>query len=190
MRYLRGLSRSAWVIAGLVAGLIIAPTAAVAATVMILHGANGPAVNATSDNQLLTAEAPPSSWTSVDAWDNLAGHCSNLPTANTTGGFIVRQVNVDVQVNPRSGTGGLALLFEGAGCKVGHIFGQVEIGSGSVTFPLTPGIALPKKGVLSVLFEGEAAGIAVDVLGYKVPASDATAATAILTCSHAASACG
>jgi hypothetical protein len=189
MRFLRGIPKSAWVIGGLIAGLVIAPTAAVAATAMIVHGANGPAVNATTDNQMLTAEAPPSAWASVYGWAFLVGQCSNLPTANAVGGFVVRQVNVDIEVNARSGTGGTALLFEGAGCKAGHLFAQADAVQGTVVLPFTPGIALPKNGTISILFEGAAAGIEVHVHGYRVPASDVPAYTPVITCSHAASAC-
>jgi hypothetical protein len=189
MRFLRGIPKSAWVVVGLIAGLVVAPTAAVAATVMILHGANGPAVNATTANQMLTAEAPPSAWATVYGWDFLVGRCSNLPTANAAGGFIVRQVNVDVEVNARSSTGGTAVLFEGAGCKAGHVFAQADAAQGTVVLPFTPGIALPKNGVISFVFEGAAAGIEVDVHGYKVPASDAPASTPVINCSHAASGC-
>ncbi len=85
-----GLSRAGWLTAGLVGGLILAPTAAVAATVLVLHGANGPAVNATSDNQLLTAEAPPSTWVSEYGWADTAGRCSNLPAVSKTRGFAGR----------------------------------------------------------------------------------------------------
>jgi hypothetical protein len=190
MRFLRGLSKSAWVIVGLVAGLVIAPAAAVAATAAILHGANGPAVNATNASQLLTAEAPPSSSVSVFGFVNVAGQCSNLPTANATGGFVVRQIDILVDVNDRSGTFGTAEISEGPGCNANRLFAEAAAGEGTVVLPFTPGIALPKNGVISVRFEGAAAGLTVDVHGYKVPASDAPAYSPVIRCSHAASACG
>ncbi len=67
MLALTKLSRSGSLLAGLAAGLILTPAAAMAATILVVHGANGPAVNATAGNQLLNSEAPPSAWHSTEA---------------------------------------------------------------------------------------------------------------------------
>jgi hypothetical protein len=191
MRFLRGLSKSGWIIVGLVAGLFLAPAAAVAATSLVLHGSNGPAVNATGDGQLQTAEAPPSTWVSEFGWNNLVGSCSNLPPVSSTAAFIIRQVNVDVQVNARSGNTGLVYVYDGAGCKASQIVAEVDTTvGGNDTYPFNPGIAVPAKGQISILFGGTAAGIGVNVLGYKVPKADAPAATGVVVCSHAVKACG
>jgi hypothetical protein len=187
MRFFAKISRSAWLIVGIIGGLILAPAAAVAATFMLLHGANGPAVNASNANQLLTAEAPPSAWESVVGWNDSVGSCSNLPTPNASGGFIVRQVDVDML--PGSGRG-TVYLYDGPGCSAGHTFADVDAASGSTVLPFTPGIALPEKGVISVELVGAAAGTQLFVLGYKVPASDVTAPTPAVRCAFTPSACG
>lgn len=187
MRHLRGLSKSAWIIAGLLAGLIIAPATAVAATVMILHGANGPAVNASKDNQLLTAEAPPSTWVSEYGFNGQAGSCSNLPVVSKTRGFIVRQVNVQIFESPTSGS--VAYIYRGPGCLTKNTVGIVNANGGNVVYPFDPGIALPPRGQLSVLFNGPGGGINVNVLGYTVPASDAPGYTPVLKCAIAKGAC-
>jgi hypothetical protein len=177
-----------WLIAGLAAGLILAPAAAVAATVMILHGANGPAVNATSANQLLTAEAPPSTWVSEYGFNAAAGSCANLPVVSTTRGFIVKQINVDV-VGVSSGDS-VAFVSKGPGCASKNIVGEVDANGNNIVYPFNPGIALPRGGQVSIRYNGPAAGIRVQVLGYTVPASDAPGYTPVLLCSTAPSACG
>jgi hypothetical protein len=189
MRYLKGLSRSGWVLIGLAAGLIIAPTAAVAATVMILHGANGPAVNATNASQLLTAEAPPSTWVSVVGFSQTAGQCSNLPVVSRTRGFIVRQINVDVQQG--SGAASDAFIYLGPHCSTPKQVGRVDLtNDGNMVYPFNPGVALPPGGQLSIGFNGPARAVLVHVLGYTVPGADVPGYTPVLVCSSAASACG
>jgi hypothetical protein len=187
MRFLAKVSRSAWVIVGIVGGLMLAPAAAVAATFMVLHGANGPAVNATNASQLLTAEAPPSAWESVVGWNDTVGSCSNLPTPNASGGFIIRQLDVEMLVGSGRGT---VYFYDGPGCLPGRSIALVDAASGNTVIPFTPGIALPKKGVISARLIGSAAGTQFYVLGYKVPASDVSAPTPTVICAFTLSACG
>jgi hypothetical protein len=89
----------------------------------------------------------------------------------------------------RAGSGDV-YLFDGAGCSAAQSFAVVDAAAGSTTLPFTPGIALPKKGVISVMLVGAAAGMQLYVLGCKVPASDVSAPTPSLRCSYLASACG
>jgi hypothetical protein len=188
MRYLNGLSRSGWVLIGLVAGLIIAPAAAVAATVMILHGANGPAVNATNANQLLTAEAPPSTWVSEYGFNDVAGRCSNLPVVSRTRGFIVRQVNIDVFGGGTAGGNTTVFIYDAPGCATSKTVGEVDVSNANFVYPFNPGIALPPGGQVSIFYNGPSPQVRVQVLGYTVPRSDATA-TPVLLCAAAPGAC-
>ena len=183
-----GLSRAGWLTAGLVGGLILAPTAAVAATVLVLHGGNGPAVNATNDNQLLTAEAPPSTWVSEYGWSDAAGRCSNLPAVSNTRGFVVKQLNVDLIGATSSDS--IVFLYRGTGCSSKNTIGEVDANGVNVVYPFDPGIALPEKGQLSILYNGPVGQVRVQALGYTVPASDAPSYTPVIVCSTAASACG
>jgi hypothetical protein len=191
MRFFRkisGLSRVGWLIAGLVIGLIVAPAAAVAATFMVLHGANGAAVNATNDNQLLTAEAPPSTWVSEYGWNDAAGTCSNLPAVSKTRGFVVKQINVDV-LGTASGDS-VVYVYRGTGCDSKNTVAEVDANATNDVYPFDPGIALPEKGQLSILYNGPVSQVRVQALGYTVPASDAPSYTPVVVCSTAASACG
>lgn len=185
---LGGRRAAGWMVVGLAGGLILAPAAAVAATVMILHGANGPAVNATNANQLLTAEAPPSTWVSEYGYNAAAGSCSNLPVVSTTRGFVVKQVNVDVQ-GVSSGDS-VVYVAKGPGCVSKNIVGEVDANGNNVVLPFNPGIAVPRRGQVSIRYNGPAAEVRVQVLGYTVPASDAPGYTTVLVCSTAPSACG
>jgi len=183
-----GLSRAGWLIAGLVIGLIVAPAAAVAATFMVLHGANGAAVNATNDNQLLTAEAPPSTWVGEYGWADAPGVCSNLPVVSKTRGFVVKQINTDVF----SATAGnsVVYLYRGPGCHSADTIGEADGDGNNVVTPFDPGVALPKGGQISILYNGPANQVRVQVLGYTVPAADAPSYTPVLLCTTALSACG
>jgi hypothetical protein len=183
-----GLSRAGWLAVGLVGGLILAPTAAVAATVMVLHGANGPAVNATNADQLLTAEAPPSTWVSEYGWNDAAGTCSNLPAVSTTRGFVVKQINVDVLGATTADS--VVYVYRGTGCEGKNTVGEVDANGTNDVYPFDPGIALPEKGQLSILYNGPVGQVRVQALGYTVPASDAPAYTPVVECSTAANACG
>ena len=183
-----GLSRAGWLTAGLVGGLILAPTAAVAATVLVLHGANGPAVNATNDNQLLTAEAPPSTWVSEYGWNDAAGTCSNLPVVSKTRGFVVKQINVDV-LGAASGDS-VVYVYRGPGCSSKNTIAEVDANATNDVYPFDPGVALPEKGQLSILYNGPVSQVRVQALGYTVPASDAPSYTPVIVCTTAANACG
>ena len=61
MSRVKNLSRGGWMIVGVVAALILVPTAAVAATATVvkIEASNGNKLAATADGQLLTAEANP-----------------------------------------------------------------------------------------------------------------------------------
>jgi hypothetical protein len=182
------IPRLGWVIVGLVAGLVLMPAAAVAATFMVLHGANGPAVNATNDNQLLTAEAPPSTWVSEYGWNDAAGTCSNLPAVSKTRGFIVKQVNVDILGATTADS--VVYVYRGTGCDSDNTVAEIDANGTNEVYPFDPGIALPEKGQLSILYNGPVNQVRVQALGYTVSASDAPAYTPVVVCSTAASACG
>lgn len=188
MPKITGLSRAGWVIAGLVIGLIMAPAAAVAATFMVLHGANGAAVNATNANQLLTAEAPPSTWVSEYGWNEAAGSCSNLPAASKTRGFVLKQINVD-PIGTASGDT-VVWIYRGTGCHSADTIGEVDANGNNIVYPFDPGIALPEKGQISILYNGPATQVRVQPLGYTVPASDAPSYTSVIECATTVSACG
>jgi len=62
MAWIKNLSRGTWIVLGIVVGLVLVPTAAVASTFVVVAGANHQTVNATANSQLLTAEAAPGSF--------------------------------------------------------------------------------------------------------------------------------
>jgi len=187
-RKISGLSRVGWLVAGLVIGLVVAPAAAVAATFMVLHGANGAAVNATNDNQLLTAEAPPSTWVGEYGWADAAGVCSNLPVVSKTRGFVVKQINVD-PLGSETGDS-VVYLYRGPGCSSKNTIGEVDANGNDVVYPFDPGVALPAKGQVSILYNGPVSQVRVQVLGYTVPAADAPSYTPVIVCTTAINACG
>jgi hypothetical protein len=174
------IPRPGWLAIGLGVGVVMAPAAAAAATVVVLHGSNGPSVRATNAHQLLTTDAPPSAWVSVFGSGSTAGACSNLPPVSSTRGFIVRQADVDIAFSP-SGISRV-FIYSGSGCQGGHEIAEEQGNGATVMVPFNPGIALTKGQDLSFAFNGPAPRVLINVLGYRVAATDVGANTPVIDC--------
>jgi hypothetical protein len=70
---IKNMSRGGWIVIGVVAALILVPTAAVAATASLvkIQGTSGNNADVTAANQLLTTEAKPTSYESYSVVDSL-----------------------------------------------------------------------------------------------------------------------
>jgi hypothetical protein len=111
-----------------------------------------------------------------------------LPVASKTRGFVVKQLNVDFLGAAASDS--VVFVYRGPGCSSKNTVGEVDANGVNVVYPFDPGIALPEKGQLSVLYNGPVGQVRVQALGYTVPASDAPSYTPVIVCLAAASACG
>jgi hypothetical protein len=180
MTQIKTLSRSGWLLAGLLAALIVVPSAAAAATVGVteLAGANGQRAAVTRAGQLTTAEAAPGSYQTRLAGANAtAGSrsaCVTYPAISASKAFIVREFTVNV--TGIAGTLGSVVFYEGANCQPRLGFDQVSVTTPGLTvLPVDPGIALPRGGKVSVSVGGISALVAV--FGYTVPARDVSSYT-------------
>jgi len=173
------LPRSGWMLAGVLAALVLVPTAAsAAASVFLLKGPSGNRVDVTAANQLKTAEASPDSFTQFRL-SLTAGGCSTLGVVPANTGMVLRQI----EVVPSSYTSqaASAVVFDGPNCTGSRIataaFYSLTAGHSGEGFSFNPGFALAPGTTLSVQLPN--LGLAVDIyaMGYKVPAADVTQTT-------------
>jgi hypothetical protein len=181
MSRMGNLSRTSWVVIGVVGALILVPSAAVAtaAGVTELVGTGGQRAAVSDAGQLSTAEAAPSSFDIEFNATTAKDACVSLPVISKTEGFIVTEIAVDTYQLPSPGEDSAIAAYRGTGCVGTSGFIQVNPPSlGLTTIPMDPGYAIPKGG--SISFEGTNNTEAnIDVFGYKVPAKDAPGYTTV-----------
>jgi hypothetical protein len=177
MERISNLGRTGWLVAGILAVIALAPSAAVATAVGVteLAGPGGQRAAVTDAGQLTTTQAAPGSYAvRLSSADAPATHvCEPLPVFSTTKGFIATEVAVDAYDVSAPGDNTAVAIFEGTGCQLRLALEQINPASNGLTvIPVDPGIAIPKGGSMS--FEVLDMGALVTVYGYTVPASDVT----------------
>src|SRR5580704_12779630 len=112
----------AWVVVGVVVGLLLVPATvgAATATLVELRGPSGVTAQVTHAQQLQTAEAPPSSFQGFSA--TLTPGCTNIFTVPGTRGYVLRQLTV-------VGAGSNVIFYVGSNCT-GTPFSQAEVPTG------------------------------------------------------------
>jgi hypothetical protein len=171
---------SGWVLAGVLAALVLVPASAAAATIGVteLAGSNGQRADVTRAGQLNTAEAAPGSFVTrlggADLTSGTQSKCVTFPIISTTKAVVIRQFTVTTYSVP--GSLGSVLLYEGPNCQPSQVIDQLSYAAPDITnLPVDPGIALPKAGTISVNIAG--LGALVALFGYTVPASDVSSYT-------------
>ncbi len=181
MTWITKVSRPAWLVVGLVVGLVAVPSVAVASTYLVITGANHQNVNATAAQQLLVTEAAPSSYAVAEIGRDAVNGCFEVPTSLTkSSAFILKTAEIDIWSLSGSGPYINASIYTGPDCGVSNIIGDdnpATVGDSSITFG--PGFAVAKGKRLSVYFSGSI-GAEVYLYGYKVPAADVRASTSVL----------
>jgi hypothetical protein len=170
----RRLPRSGWMLAGVLAALVLLPTAAsAAASVFVLRGPSGMRADVTKANQLKTAEASPSTFTQFRL-SLTAGGCSTLGVVPADTGMVLRQV----EVVPASYTSqaSSAVIFDGPNCTGSRIataaFYSLQAGHSGEGFTFEPGFALAPGTTLSVQLPNLGMSVDIYAMGYRVPAAD------------------
>jgi hypothetical protein len=186
MKRLNPLSRSGWLLAGVLVALVVVPAGAVAATIGVteLAGSNGQRADVTQAGQLDATEAPPSSFVTrlggVDLTSASQSECVTFPVVSAAKAVVIRQFTVTAYSVP--GTLGSVLLYEGPACQPSDVIDQLSYTTPGITsLPIDPGVALPEGGTISVNVLG--LGVLVAFLGYTVPAGDVPAYTSTGTVS-------
>ena len=176
MKSLRNMNRAGWIIAGVLAVAVVAPSAAIATTAAVteIRGPGGQRAAVTNAGQLTTTPAAPSTYedrlTSADAPSST--DCENLPSFSSTAGFIVTEIVIDAYDVSGPADNTAVAVFLGPNCSVREPVQQVNPATdGATVMPLTPGLTIPAKGTIS--FEVLHEGALVTAYGYTVPAKDA-----------------
>jgi hypothetical protein len=178
MKRLAKVPRSGWMVVGMLATLILAPTVAVAATTTLVSIKG---VGATANKQLLTTEATAASYQVGSAVESVDG-CSTLTKPPAGKALIVDELVFDpADVTPP--TTSATDMFTNAfvqvyvelqgtpACGAGYLLSNDFNAAGQdVTIPLTPGLAIPAGYQLSLKVTG--VGLFSESFGYSVPAND------------------
>lgn len=152
---------------------VFAATAAMAAVTQV----NVADPNATSrvakvevGNRLAVQEVSPSTFFHASKTALTSGSCVTIATPPAGKALIIRQVRINVYVNPNPGSGQSVLIYPNSICGSGLVGDINPPTIGLFTSTFDPGVAIPNGSVLSVFIGGSlTADVFVD--GYKVDAS-------------------
>jgi hypothetical protein len=175
---IKSISRPGWVVIGVVATLLLVPTAAVAvASNVIVKGGTGPGqADVTSAHQLLATDASPSTLftANTQAGATTSQFSSPLVIANGSDEVVTQ---LDVTTNTLSSNGQTVVgiwLFSGTGPTCGGTFlsqallnDATQIGSEPYTFP--SGIPVPNGDELCVNEQSTTGNAVVTATGYGLP---------------------
>jgi hypothetical protein len=167
-----------WLVVGLVIGLVIAPTAAVAATLSLVNiaGPNGTKAVVTKDGQLLTVSANAESVRYFHYYRLAEGTgCTKVFTAPTGQSLILTQVSADVWDDPSPGASNEVLVTTDPTCHA--VMAESNPGTtGAQDFQFDPGVVIPPG---KSLYAQAGDAIQCDIVGsgYLVPVADAPSET-------------
>lgn len=168
-----------WLAVGVAVGLILAPAAALAATVGVtsLIGANGTKAVVTGAGQLTTSPADVSMFRSFTDANLASGGCRSLYTAPRGWSFVLTQITIDAWADPKPGAFNGAAIYMGSGCnRLIADWNPPTIGS--FVLPFSPGVVIPPGHSVAAYVTG---GVRAEAFGYGylVPARDARTATPV-----------
>ena len=174
MNRIKSLSRSGWLVVGLLAGLVLAPSAAIATATGLteLVGPGGHRASVTIAGQLNVAQAAPSDFAfRLASVDTTSSFCQAAHVISHKLGFIVTEITVDTFDLPSPGANDSVVIFEGAHCTPKMVVTVVNPGSfGLTVVPLNPGLGLPAGGTMSIKVSDM--GALANIYGYTVPSKD------------------
>lgn len=175
---LRHLSRSGWMIAGLLVGAIAIPAVTVAATATIVHvQGNGHTASVSPAGQLRVIDMDPEYFTHLRN-SITSGNCADLGTASTRRPYIVRRISVSAYNGPASGDYSSVNVAAGSNCGFGaKVIADAQFSSpGTHEVDLGDGVALPAGTHLWLSANGSSS--TADVYGYTVNPAAVPASTA------------
>jgi len=172
MRKLMQGSGGPWLAAGLVAGMLLAPAAAVAAANLVgIVGSNGKRAQVTAAGQLQTAPASPGQYRSKWTAGVSSGGCVQVFAAPSTKGAVVTRVTANTWTNPSPGAANNVTIFRDQVCTVSTASIVTRInpaGFGIEVVEFEPGFALKAGAKLYAQAQG---GVITEltITGYLVP---------------------
>jgi hypothetical protein len=181
---IKNISRTGWLVAGILAVLLLIPTTAVAvstATMTIIKGGSGGGeANVTAAHQLLTTTVAPKAYVNTQSFDvSGTGPVVALATAPSGFALIVTTIHLDTFTDPAPGAGQfIEFQVTTGGCpgnQVGSYDELVTPGAiGETDIPFTPGLAVPAGDILCAGGVGSIQ-TEVSITGYTVPSSEVPA---------------
>ena len=165
----RRMPAAGWVAVGLLGAAIIAPASAVAASNLVgIVGSNGARAGVTSTGALQTAPASPSNF--VAAYGITDGTCVPIYKVPRNKGLIITSVTFNTISTPSTGGGYWSGLYTSSSCTGNYFLDNSPGGTGEITVPLNPGLALTSGTGVYVAPQG---GVEIEVYinGYLVPAA-------------------
>lgn len=166
-----------WVVVCLVVGLLIVPSAAVAATFTSYHliGQDGVRVQATSSGEVDTASGSPSYFRAFH-YTNLSGSdCTAIYTAPSGWAFVLESLTVDIVQPQTAGPGINVRIATDPQCD--SAINDVNPNAvGATSIPMDPGIVLPSERSLYAIADN---GVSAEIygFGYIEPVADAPTIT-------------
>ncbi len=181
MSKIKNMSRAGWIVTGVVAALVLVPTAAVAVTnaVTIKGSPSGNKADVTAAGQLLTTTANPSSFYQNMTTGLGAGAYGFLLTPPTGLALVVTTIHIDVYSDPSPGGPDIvAFIIEtGTSCSSSQVGSYNQIihpdSLGETEVSLEPGLGIPAGDALCGAQTGSV-GAQASVSGYTVPSSSVT----------------
>jgi hypothetical protein len=161
-----------WLAAGIVAGILLAPAAAIGAAGLVgIVGSNGKRAQVTPANQLQTAPASPGSYRSKWTPGISNAPCTVVFAAPAKKGLVVTRMQANTWTNPTPGAANFVTLYRDAVCTSSTTTIVARInppGFGIQTVEFDPGFAL-KAG--KKLYANTQGGVITDLTmtGYLVP---------------------
>jgi len=183
MSKIKNISAAGWLVAGVIAALLLVPTTAVAvttATVSIIKGgtAMGEA-SVTPAHQLLSTTANPGAYVNT-GFVTSTGGVVIVVSPPSGDALIVNTIHIDTQSDPTPGMLAYVSLFieTGLACTgnpVGTYEQLVNPGSlGETDVPYSPGLAVPAGDALCAVAQDNLE-VNLSVSGYTVPSSEVPA---------------
>jgi hypothetical protein len=167
----RRFPAAAWVAVGLLAAALIAPASAVAASSLVgIVGGNGARAEVTAADQLQTAETSPANFVALYASSDVNKACDLFYKVPKGKGLIIQTVTFNAITVTSPGFDTYAALYPSSSCSTNYFLDSNPSGTGEVSVPLTPGMALTSGTPIALLEED--VYIEVYITGYLVPASD------------------
>jgi hypothetical protein len=172
MAKIRELSRTGWLVTGLVIALILIPTAAAAVTFTTIVGTSGNKADVTATHQLQTGETSPINFyaSGTTAW---GGPPQSAEIANPPSGEAIIIQSIHIAWNGTSG-GGLNISVQANSSCSSYVLAMDRVefstASGQIALSYGPGFALPNADFLCAATDATS-NVTVSVYGYKVPSA-------------------
>jgi hypothetical protein len=183
MSKIKNISATGWLVAGILAALLLVPTTAVAVTAtqtIIRGGTAGGEASVTAAHQLLSTTINPAAYVNTPSQEvDGNGSIVSVAVAPSGAALIVTTIHLGTFTDPTPGSGNfIQLVITTGGCpggQVGSFNLFVHPGAiGETDIPLTPGVAVPAGDILCA---GGVGSVQADLsaTGYTVPSSEVLA---------------